>query len=520
MIDKSIYTISLIVLIAFFSNSFVNAQTTMWTWMKGANISDRFGIYGTKGVGSATNTPGARYSSVNWKDKDGNLWLFGGHGFAASGASGPLNDLWKYNVTTNEWTWISGDSSTNNISIYGVLGTPSSSNKPGARRQSTCWTDTSGNFWLFGGYGRTSSSSGTLNDLWKYDSKTNMWTWVYGDNLINQRGIYGMQGYYSSGKPGARWDAVAWTEGNLLCLFGGIGYAEGAANGYLNDLWGYNTQINRWVWLKGDSVLNSKGVYGNLGTAASTNKPGSRFLSTTFTDTSRNLWLFGGYASSGGLNDLWKYNRAQNQWTWMHGDSIKNKAGVYGTIGVSSVLNKPGARYGGYGFSDTSGLWLFGGNGKNANDSLNDMNDLWKYNTVSNEWVWLKGGKNDATPVYGTRGIPDINNNPGGRTMGVSWKDNAGNFWIFGGADYVGYLNDLWKLTQAPCVTNTWTGLVNTSWENGGNWSCGIVPNSSTNVVIGDGHTISISSNATINSITLGNSILTVQSNYVLTILN
>jgi hypothetical protein len=39
---------------------------------------------------------------------------------------------------------------------------------PGARDNPISWTDTSGNVWLFGGFGFGASSSqgGDLNDLW------------------------------------------------------------------------------------------------------------------------------------------------------------------------------------------------------------------------------------------------------------------------------------------------------------------------------------------------------------------
>jgi hypothetical protein len=44
-------------------------------------------------------------------------------------------------------------------------------------------------------------------------------------------------------------------------------------------------------------------------------------------------------------------------------------------------------------------------------------------------------------------------------------------------------------------VKNTWTGMVNTSWENPGNWSCNKVPDINTDVIIADGIVI-LNSNA------------------------
>jgi hypothetical protein len=38
--------------------------------------------------------------------------------------------------------------------------------------------------------------------------------------------------------------------------------------------------------------------------------------------------------------------------------------------------------------------------------------------------------------VYGEKGVANANNNPGGRRAAISWMDNSGNMWIFGGAGY------------------------------------------------------------------------------------
>jgi hypothetical protein len=54
------------------------------------------GIYGTLGVASSSNVPGARYGAESWTDSTGNLWLFGGTGEAASSTIGGLSGLWEY----------------------------------------------------------------------------------------------------------------------------------------------------------------------------------------------------------------------------------------------------------------------------------------------------------------------------------------------------------------------------------------------------------------------------------------
>jgi hypothetical protein len=53
--------------------------------------------------------------------------------------------------------------------VYGTLGAPALGNLPGSRQGASSWTDNSGDFWLFGGWGTVSSNGGgCLNDLWVY----------------------------------------------------------------------------------------------------------------------------------------------------------------------------------------------------------------------------------------------------------------------------------------------------------------------------------------------------------------
>ena len=136
----------------------------------------------------------------------------------------------------------------------------------------------------------------------------NVWTWESGSTIINQNGIYGIKGTAAPGNvPGARGYAVSWIDssGNLW-LFGG--YTIGAH--LLNDLWKFNG--TEWTWVSGSNAINQNGTYGTEGTAAPGNVPGARYGAVSWSDSSGNLWLFGGqgYPATGTfgyLNDLWKY---------------------------------------------------------------------------------------------------------------------------------------------------------------------------------------------------------------------
>ncbi|HEX2789569.1 MAG TPA: kelch repeat-containing protein, partial [Steroidobacteraceae bacterium] len=282
----------------------------------GGNGDNASGVYGTQGTAAAGNVPGARQAATSWTDSSGNLWLFGGVGYDAAGVVGNLSDLWRYSPSSAQWTWVSGGNADNASGVYGTQGTASASNLPGARYSASSWLDSSGNLWLFGGYGYDSTGSlGKLNDLWHYSPSSGQWTWVSGEVGVDTGGVYGTLGTAAATNvPGARQAASSWTDssGNLW-LFGGVGYDSTGAVGNLNDLWRYTPSSAQWTWVSGGIADNASGVYGTQGTAAASNVPGGRNSISSWIDSSGNLWLFGGYGYDstgdlGYLNDLWQYN--------------------------------------------------------------------------------------------------------------------------------------------------------------------------------------------------------------------
>jgi N-acetylneuraminic acid mutarotase len=366
-----------------------NPTTKEWTWMSGSNNYNASGVYGTLGTPSTNNVPGARYGAVSWTDLSGNFWLFGGEGYNSAGTFGNLNDLWEFSPTTKEWTWVSGSNATGAIPVYGTQGVGSANNTPGGRELAVSWTDSSGNFWLFGGEG----AGNDFGDLWEFSPTTTEWTWVSGSDTPNAVGVYGTQGVASANNvPGSRKSAVSWLDssGNLW-LFGGLGLASTRpTTGYLNDLWEFSPATKEWTWVSGSETGGAVGVYGTLGVASTTNVPGGRESAVSWTDSSGNLWLFGGFdydsetdpdtGTYGYLNDLWEFSPTTKKWTWMSGSNTANTSGVYGTQDVASASNVPGARANSGTWTDSSGnLWLFGGEGYDSELSAGVLNDLWRY---------------------------------------------------------------------------------------------------------------------------------------------
>lgn len=448
-----------------------------WTWQKGSVNSNQNGVYGVQGLFSPTNIPGARSGAAWWKDTSGIIWMFGGEGYGSVSIKGRLSDLWKYNPATNEWAWIKGPTVINQFANYGAIGVSAPTNIPGSRYDANTWIDALGNLWLFGGYGVVSSGSqGFLNDLWKYNPTTNEWVWVSGSNILQQVGLYGTQGVPSfTNSPGCRSGACSWVDNNGdFWLFGGYGYCSFPGLGRLNDLWKYTVSTNEWTWMKGSSNFTGvNGTYGTIGIGTASTSPGGREAAVTWQDTGGSLWLFGGLgvaaASSGYLNDLWKYDISTNQWIWVNGSNISNQFSSYGLQGLPALTNMPGGRFGSISFKDALGnLWLFGGHGYVDSGNAGFLNDMWKLNITTNQWVWIKGQTiTNQNGIYGILNISSPTNIPGSRCRAFGWVDTIGYFRLFGGSGYgqsggLGSLNDMWAYSPCNSIPLPPTNTTNT----------------------------------------------------------
>jgi len=238
------------------------------------------GVYGTLGTFAAANIPGGREAPAAWTDSSGHFWMFGGYGYDSKGVYSELNDLWEFNPSTNQWAWKGGSNTIpactethecGESGVYGTLGVAAAGNIPGSRFSAASWTDSSGNFWLFGGTGLDSAGTyGLLNDLWEFEPSTGDWTWKGGRKVLTsssqgQPGVYGTLGTPSASNiPGARNNASTWVAGGDLWLFGGLAVDKLGNNDSLNDLWEFNPTSGEWTWVSGSSesrINNVPGVY-------------------------------------------------------------------------------------------------------------------------------------------------------------------------------------------------------------------------------------------------------------------
>ncbi len=231
------------------------------------------------------------------------LVLFGSLAVVSCGGGSSSNSA---DSSPMMWTWVSGSDTNSSPGVYHFL-----FSVPGARYGSISWTDSAGELWLFGGYGYDGSGGfGSLNDLWRFDGT--YWIWMSGSDVLFQPGYYGTMGSPEAANvPGARSHSISWTDSaGELWLFGGTGYDGSGVSGWLNDLWRFDGTY--WTWMSGSNANNQPGYYGTMGSPNAANVPGARDDSISWTDSTGELWLFGGYGydGSGGagrLNDLWRF---------------------------------------------------------------------------------------------------------------------------------------------------------------------------------------------------------------------
>lgn len=362
------------------------SSTGQWTWVSGSTNTYAYGTYGTQGTASSNNIPGCRYGGAMAADNNGNLWLFGGYGYSSSSSYVYLNDLWRYNIASGQWTWMKGSNGGFSFGTYGTTGVAASTNVPGARHLQVFTKDPSGNLWLYGGAGYGVSSSGTLGDLWKFDPSSNNFTYMGGTSSVNQYGTSATLGVGStSNRMGCRHGVgIAADQSGNIWLYGGYGY-NGTGVGRPNDLWKFDPSNSQWTWVSGSNTsMIQAPVYGTQGVGSTSNYPSGRQYMHLSADNQGNLWAYGlgdGYAGNGQgyVHDLWRFTISNSNWAWMKGSQSTYMMGTYGTKGVSASNNTPAGRVNNSASADGSGnIWLFGGYGYGNNNS-GQYNDLWRF---------------------------------------------------------------------------------------------------------------------------------------------
>ncbi len=184
------------------------------------------------------------------------------------------------------------------------------------------------------------------------------------------------------------------------------------------------------------------------------------------------LYLYGNtrYSYGGMITfptlDMWSFDTLTSIWTWLSGknhDSITQHGNSfllasYGTKGVAGPDVTPGYNQEAVTWVLNGKLYMYGG--KNNTTMTSAKGDLWMYDPTTNYWTWLDGGNYlSQHAIYGTRGVPNAVNHPGGIINALSWVRN-GKLYMYGGAGYdslnFGLLNDLWEYDP---TSGYWTWL-------------------------------------------------------------
>ncbi len=222
---------------------------------------------------------------------------------------------------------------------------------------------------------------------------------------------------------------------------------------FSSDFWVYDISQQKWAFI---SDLGWEEKLDLIGQESTTAHPGGRNRMASTVDKNGNIWMYGGLYKNKYTNeiyarsDLWMYNPKSKKFTY------------FGESGGSA--DKPAARYRTRAWvDDSNNFWMYGGAIDN-NYSTYSYNDLWKFNTTTKVWTFIKGNKNSLycrncpNGVYpATPGTSGVQYFPRARSDYAYWKDNTGNIWIYGG--YVEShgseeYGDVWKFNP---TTSEWT---------------------------------------------------------------
>ncbi len=217
----------------------------------------------------------------------------------------------------------------------------------------------------------------------------------------------------SQSKPSVRAYASSWSDRNgNLWMFGGSQPPATSSNeaAALGDLWKFDVAEQNWT------AVSTVGAH-----------PGARSAAATAVAADGDLFLFGGVAMRGVvddspmLRDLWKFSPANATWTLLDAHAT------------------PVARGGAAAWRDATGdFWLFGGSADAANAGL--LDDFWRYSVSTQRWTRIPGATH-----------------PSARRDARYWTDAQGHFWLFGGTTGSNAADELWEFNVA---TGSWA-LVN-----------------------------------------------------------
>lgn len=250
--------------------------------------------------------PSDRYRARAWFDNDNNMWMYGG-AVDTQGGSLSYNDLWKFNTTTKTWAFISGNKNQPYCKdcpngVYpATVGTSGTQYFPRARSDYGYWVDSSGNFWIYGGYAE-SHGIDEYGDLWKFNPVTSEWTLISGSSVLNPP--------KTATNPGSRNAPYCWVgNDNKLYMSGGLRQYSS----FLRDTWRINPTNGNWEAVKVDISTNNPPISAGFQIESPSNLPGASVNTLDHLTTGSHTYLFSGYGYgsnnlTGFTGAMWRYS--------------------------------------------------------------------------------------------------------------------------------------------------------------------------------------------------------------------
>ncbi|CAE7577395.1 gefF [Symbiodinium sp. CCMP2456] len=315
--------------------------------------------------------------------------FFGGYGdgYGYDGGLFPI-DSWCFDLSTRSW---------DEKMTYGYG--PMADGPAGRRQHSAATSGES--MWIFGGEGDDGQMS---DELWELNPQEPSWT---------------LPTVSAAKPPGRRGHTAVMTSGTLY-VFGGYN------SGNLNDLWSINVLAGNPEWVQMSSVS----------TSPSARADHSAVLMSTV------MWIFGGSAGDGAMNDVWFVELTQDPVSWMEvstsGTSVRR-------TGHSAHLH-------------SGKMWVFGGHDGTGLSSALTYLDL----DQSGSYRW-----EESAPLSGTR--------PPARWFHAAVLDQ-GELWVFGGDAHLetDFYLDVWYIDLEEATTTlTSTTIVSTTISSSSSSSAG-----------------------------------------------
>ncbi|KAL0237345.1 hypothetical protein PCE1_000742 [Barthelona sp. PCE] len=260
----------------------------------------------------------ARRAGATLVEYNDRMYLYGGYPFRGS------RGLWCFNPIQSRWVTVETKSRSGTL--------------PNPRRLHSSVVH-EGKMYVFGG---ETDKAGCCDELWVLDFESMTWT------LVERSGAW----------PCARYGHAVTLLAGVMFMIGGArrDSIDGAtAPAFLNDVWIFDTQRLQWVCLPVDGdELDPR--YGH-----------------SFTLANGRLFLFGGFNSSGFLNDMWEFhynfkdNRPSYEWSKLNlGSSVPKPRYMHTSVAVGMNFDR---------------ILIHGG--KTARTDKHSIGDLWEFDTTS-----------------------------------------------------------------------------------------------------------------------------------------